>query len=120
MTTTTAPPPGRRLKLSWGFRGGSDRARADRRLGYLLVAPAMLSLLAVTGYPLFYNLWNSFHHENLTDATQAHTFSGLSNYSRLFSSSDFLGSLTRTVGFMVVSVAIETVVAVGLALVLHK
>ncbi len=44
----------------------------------------------------------------------------MSNYSRLFSSSDFVSSLTRTVGFMVVSVAFETVVAVGLALVLHK
>src|SRR5205823_2708909 len=83
----------------------------DRRLGYLLVAPAVVSLLAVTGYPLLYNLWNSFHHENLTDAAQAHTFSGVSNYSKLFSSSDFVSSLTRTVGFMVVSVAFETVVA---------
>jgi multiple sugar transport system permease protein len=121
MTTATAAPSlGKRLKLVWAPRGGSDRVRADRRLGYLLVAPAVLSLLAVTGYPLVYNLWNSFHHENLTDAAQAHSFSGLSNYSRLFSSSDFLSSLTRTVGFMVVSVALETVVAIALALVLHK
>ena len=120
MTATTTAPPGRRFRLSWSPRGGSDRLRADRRLGYLLVAPAVVSLLAVTGYPLLYNLWNSFHHENLTDAAQAHTFSGVSNYSKLFSSSDFVSSLTRTVGFMVVSVAFETVVAVGLALVLHK
>ena len=120
MTATTTAPPARRFRLSWSPRGGSDRLRADRRLGYLLVAPAVVSLLAVTGYPLLYNLWNSFHHENLTDAAQAHTFSGVSNYSKLFSSSDFVSSLTRTVGFMVVSVAFETVVAVGLALVLHK
>lgn len=120
MTTTTAAPPARRFRLSWSPRGGSDRVRADRRLGYILVAPAVLSLLAVTGYPLLYNLWNSFHHENLTNAAQAHTFSGLSNYSKLFSSSDFVSSLVRTVGFMVVSVTFETVVAVGLALVLHQ
>jgi multiple sugar transport system permease protein len=120
MTTTTAPPSGRRLKLTWGSGGASDRLRADRRLGYLLVAPAVLSLAAVTAYPVFYNLWNSFHHEQLTNAAQAHEFSGFSNYSKLFSSSDFLSSLVRTVGFMVISVAFETVVAIGLALVLHK
>ena len=102
MTATTTAPPARRFRLSWSPRGSSDRVRADRRLGYLLVAPAVLSLLAVTGYPLVYNLWNSFHDDNLSNATQAHTFSGVSNYSKLFSSSDFVSSLTRTVGFMVV------------------
>jgi len=35
----------------------------DRRFGYMLVAPAVIVLLAITVYPLIYNLWNSFHNE---------------------------------------------------------
>ncbi len=47
-------------------RGGGGRARADRRLGYALVAPVIILLLAITAYPLLYNLWNSFHSVNLS------------------------------------------------------
>lgn len=100
----------------------ADRARlrSDRRLGYALVAPALVCLLAVTAFPLVYNLINSFRNYNLSNGVQAHTFSGFANYAQLFDTPGFVGALVHTVVFTAVSVAIETVAAIGLALMLNK
>jgi len=98
----------------------SGRAKADRRLGYLMVAPAVILLLAVTAYPLAYNVWNSFHSENLSIAVGQGGFVGGDNYTKLFQSTEWLHALLRTLAFAGVSVALETVVALGLALMLHR
>lgn len=98
----------------------SGRVRADRRLGYFMLAPAIVLLLAVTTYPLAYNLWNSFHAENLSVVTGQGGWVGVDNYTRMFRSSEWLQALLRTLAFAAVSVAIETVLALGLALMLHR
>lgn len=61
-----------------------SRIAADRRLGYAMVAPVIVLLLAVIAYPLFYNLWNSFHHVNLSEANAAQPFVGVESCSRMF------------------------------------
>ena len=45
---------------------GHARETGDRRLGYMLVAPVIILLLAITAYPLIYNIWNSFHFDNMS------------------------------------------------------
>lgn len=92
---------------------------SDRRLGYALVAPLVILLLAVTAYPLVYNLWNSFHHVNLS-IVGPHTFAGVSNYSEMFRSGEWVASLERTAAFTAISVFLETIFALGLALMLHR
>jgi ABC-type sugar transport system permease subunit len=94
-------------------------AASDRRLGYALVAPLIILLLAVCAYPLFYNLWNSFHHDNLSIAGP-HAFAGVGNYSEMFRSGEWVSSLERTAGFTAASVLLETIFALGLALMLHR
>lgn len=103
-----------------GDGGGHRRSAADRRLGYILVAPVVVLLLAITAYPLGYNLWNSFHSVNLSEAGSAHSFVGLDNYTKMFGSSVWVRSLERTLAFTAASVAIETVIALALALMLHR
>ena len=98
----------------------SGRVRTDRRLGYLMLTPAIVLLLAVTAYPLVYNLWNSVHAENLSQVTGQGGWVGLDNYTRMFRSSEWLHALLRTLAFAGASVAIETVLALGLALMLHR
>jgi ABC-type sugar transport system permease subunit len=94
----------------------------DRRLGLLLVAPAVIVLAAITAYPLIYNVWNSFHHVVLTIPGRG--FAGLSNYAKLFHNPltlyKFVPALENTVGFTVVSVAVETAVGLAIALALNK
>ena len=76
-------------------------------------------LLLVTAYPLIYNLWNSFHHVNLS-IVGPRTFAGVSNYSKMFGSSEWRSALYRTAAFTAISVFLETVFALGLALMLHR
>jgi multiple sugar transport system permease protein len=117
-THAAASKPALARRPAHGGRGG--RTAADRRLGYALVAPVVLLLLAVTAYPLAYNVWNSFHSVNLSEAGSSNSFVGLHNYTKMFGSSAWVSSLERTLAFTVVSVAIETVIALALALMLHR
>lgn len=91
----------------------------DRKFGYTLVAPAVIVLLAITVYPLVYNVWNSLHHDVVTSGVPP-TFAGFANYQRIFTDNLFVPSLVRTVGFTVVSVAVETVIGLALALALNQ
>ena len=86
----------------------------------MMVAPAVILLLAITAYPLVYNLWNSFHSENLSIATGQGGFVGVDNYTKMFKSSEWVSALLRTFAFAGASVAIETLLALGLALMLHR
>jgi trehalose/maltose transport system permease protein len=99
---------------------GHARERDDRRLGYILVAPALVLLLAVTAYPLVYNLWNSVHYDNLTFADSPHNFVGLHNYRTALTAAGWLTSLERTLIFVVVTVVFDVAVGLALALMLHR
>jgi ABC-type sugar transport system permease subunit len=119
------PVRARRTLLRWKSRppastGSAGRAATDRRLGYLLVAPVLILLLLVTAYPLIYNLWNSFHFVNLSFGALPHKFVGAQDYTKMFTSSAWLAALERTLAFTVVSVVLDTIAAIGLALMLHR
>jgi ABC-type sugar transport system permease subunit len=92
----------------------------DRRLGYALVAPVVVVLLAITAYPLFYNVWNSFHYADFLNPLTYTTFAGIRNYVDLFTAHQFVPDLVHTLGFTVVSVAVETAVGLGIALALNR
>jgi ABC-type sugar transport system permease subunit len=111
-----AAPPGPRARAA---RRQPTLLSQDRRLGYLLAAPVVIVLLVVTGYPLVYNLWNSFHHVDYL-IPPVGGWAGVANYTELFTGHSFLPALLHTVGFTVVSVAVETGVGLALALALNK
>jgi len=114
--TVDTAPPGRHARAA---RPHLTLLAQDRRLGYALLAPVVILLIAVTGYPLIYNLWNSFHHVDYL-APPLGGFAGFSNYSELFTGHSFVPALLHTIGFTVVSVALETGVGLGIALALNK
>lgn len=98
---------------------GTVRSR-ERRLGYLILTPAVLALVAITAFPLAYNVWNSFHHVDLLNPASGRGFAGLSNYQRLFTDQNFVPALQRTVAFTIISVALELVGGMAIALALHR
>jgi multiple sugar transport system permease protein len=100
--------------------GSHAGARSDRALGYALVAPVLVALLAITGYPLVYNIWNSLHFDNLSYGNLPHRFTGAGDYSAVLRSASWQAALERTLVFTAVSVAFDIVVAVALALMLHR
>jgi ABC-type sugar transport system permease subunit len=111
----------RRRALHGGARPrASGWAAAERRLGYLLVAPVLILLLTITAYPLISNLWNSFHFVNLSFGVLPHKFVGFQNYTKMFASPEWRSALGRTVIFTVVTVVVDIATALGLALMLHR
>jgi multiple sugar transport system permease protein len=99
----------------------SERERADRRLGYSMVTPVVVLLLAITAFPLLYNLWNAFHFDNLSYGGLPHKWVGFSNFSSLFhASSGWVSALERTLVFTVVTIVFDIVVALAMALMMNR
>ena len=97
----------------------SDRARSERKLGWLLAGPAFVIMLLVTLYPIVQALWDSLFSFRLT-APGDKEFVGLSNYATVFSDIVFWRDLGVTVLITVVTVVVELVLGLALALVMHS
>ncbi|RAV11952.1 ABC transporter permease [Mycolicibacterium sp. GF69] len=100
-------------------RAGSDNSRSERRLAFLLIAPAVLLMLAVTAYPIGYAVWLSLQRNNMA-APQDTEFVGLANYVTILTDGYWWTALFVTLAITVVSVAIEFVLGMALALVMHR
>jgi multiple sugar transport system permease protein len=97
----------------------SERARAERRLGWLLCSPAVAAMLLVTAYPILYAAWLSLQRYDLRFPDERE-FVGLSNYGAVLGSELWWQSLFNTVFITVVSVAIELTLGFALAFVMHR
>ena len=120
---TTVTPPVTAQEPAAGRRHGrprlSEGARAERRLGWLLCAPAVIVMLAVTAYPIGYAIYLSLQRYILS-APQLQKFVGFSNYAAVLSSPFWWHALWVTVVIVVVSVAIELVLGMLLALLMYR
>jgi multiple sugar transport system permease protein len=97
----------------------SEGARAERRLGWMLCAPAVIVMIAVTAYPVGYAIFLSLERYNLA-LPQLTKFVGFSNYGAVLSSPFWWHALVVTVIITAVSVAITLVLGMLLAQVLHR
>jgi multiple sugar transport system permease protein len=109
-----AAPPRRR-----GRPPLSEGAREERRLAYLLCAPAVIIMVAVTAYPIGYAIWLSLQRYDLRFPDDR-VFTGLSNYVVVLTSYYWWQAFFVTLIITVVSVAIEFVLGLALALVMHR
>jgi multiple sugar transport system permease protein len=98
---------------------GTDDRRVQRRLAYRLIAPAVILMLAVTAYPIIYALWLSLHRYNLASPADT-TFIGLGNYQTILTDNYWWTAFFVTLAITVISVAIEFVLGLALALVMHR
>ncbi len=99
--------------------GMSFCKRAERRLGWLLCAPAAIVMLAVTGYPILYSVWLSLQRFDLKFPAQRH-FTGLTNYVTVLANQYWWTAFWVTAVITVISVAVELVLGMGLALLMHR
>jgi len=97
----------------------SEGARAERRLGLLLCAPAVIVMVAVTAYPIGYAIYLSLRRYDLEFPKQA-KFIGLENYKTVLSSPYWWKALWVTLIITAVSVAIEFVLGMALAMLMHR
>jgi multiple sugar transport system permease protein len=99
--------------------GLTERSRAERKLGWMLCAPAVIVMLAVTAYPIGYAIYLSLLRSDLRFPDQK-TWIGLDNYITVLSSSLWWKDVAHTLLITGVSVSIELVLGMLLALVMHR
>ena len=97
----------------------SEGAKAERRLGWMLCAPAVIVMIAVTAYPVIYAVYLSLERYNL-ELPQQVKFIGLSNYAAVLSSPYWWQALKVTVIIAIFSVSISLVLGMLLALLMHR
>ena len=89
----------------------------ERRIAYYMVLPAVLIIVVIAFFPILYGIVLS-----LTDSTVTSfgSFVGLENYVEMFQDPDFLVGLLNTVIFTVVSVTLEFIFGLGIALAVNR
>lgn len=97
----------------------SRPADTEHRLAWLLCAPAVIAMLAVTAYPMAYALWLSLFRYDLRFPDERR-FIGLENYMSVLSSETWWQALFNTLLITVGSVSVELVLGFGFALVMHR
>ena len=110
MATQAVEAPAKRASLRERFDLGSGFTP------YLLVLPTVLAIVAVAAYPILNSLWLSLLDNPLSPSA---SFTGLSNFAKLFRSSEFITSIGVTFIFTIVSVALETLFGLGVALLIN-
>jgi trehalose/maltose transport system permease protein len=84
----------------------------------LFVLPAGVIIGAVTVYPILYVLWLSLHERLLIGNVSR--FIGLENFVLLWNDARFWNALGNTLYFTVVSVALEIILGLAIAMLLHR
>ncbi len=97
----------------------SSRTRSERKLAWMLCAPAVLAMLLVTAYPIAYAVVLSLQNIDLRFPDE-NSFVGLTNYVTVLTSSLWWTDVFNTVFLMVTTVAIELVLGMAIALVMHR
>jgi multiple sugar transport system permease protein len=100
-------------------KGMTERAKAERKLAWTLCAPAVIMMLIVTGYPIAYAVYLSLQKFDLRFPDEKE-FVGLQNYVDVLTSSTWWSDIFNTLVITVSSVALELVLGMLIALVMHR
>jgi multiple sugar transport system permease protein len=99
--------------------GASSRTRSERRLGWMLCAPAVFAMLLVTAYPIVYALVLSVQNLDLRFPNEG-GFVGLDNYKTVLTSSLWWTDLFNTAFITVITVTVELILGMAIALVMYR
>jgi multiple sugar transport system permease protein len=97
----------------------SEGKRAERRLGLLLVAPAVIVMVAVAAYPIIYAFWLSLNKSDLR-TPNVREFVWFDNYVTVLSSPIWWTAFGVTMFITVISAFFELVFGMMLAVVMHR
>ena len=111
MTTSSADRKKRRGFLKEEF------GNPERRTAYYMVLPVLIIILVVALIPIVSSVWLSIHQATIV---QTGSFVGLQNYINMFQDSSFLEGLKNTLIFTVVSVFIEFIIGLAIALAINR
>jgi multiple sugar transport system permease protein len=113
VSTRTSPLNTRAIVAPTGKR----RRRGDAKVALFFIAPAALGFLAFYLIPSLRGIWFSFTDQNLIGAGE---FVGVDNYTRMFGDPLFWNALGVTVEYVVINIGVQTVLAVAIAVLMHR
>ena len=109
-----ADKAGQHLAKRWGWH---LREPSETTLAWLLVLPSLAVILGVKLYPLLYSIWLSGFRVSVLSPVARYV--GTDNYVALLTNPNFQASLGRTLYFTVVSLIIQMVLGIAIALILN-
>ena len=92
----------------------------EQRQAWVLLAPMLLVMLLLTAWPLLRTIWLSFTDAALIGSGETPAWIGLENYLYALNDPDFRASIWRTLYFTLVSVTVEGIIGVLVALLLNQ
>ena len=92
----------------------------EKRQAWVLLAPMLIVMGLLTAWPLLRTIWLSFTDAALIGNGTEVNYVGIENYLYALTDPDFLSSIWRTLYFTVVSVALEGIIGVLVALLLNQ
>ncbi|MET7339026.1 sugar ABC transporter permease [Nonomuraea sp. NPDC005650] len=102
---------------SRGTAAAERDGKLDNKAGYLFLLPWLIGLIGITIGPMIASLYLSFTDYNLLQPPQ---WLGLDNYTRMFEDPRLLNSLRVTLTYVAVSVPLQLVFALLVAMVLDR
>ena len=97
----------------------TDAKKAERKLGLMLVGPAVVLMLAVTAYPILYAIWLSLNRADLRRPNE-NQFIWFENYVTVLSSDIWWTAFGVTMLITIVGASLELVLGMLLAIVMHR
>jgi ABC-type sugar transport system permease subunit len=94
--------------------------KSEARLGWALVTPALGVIALIAIFPLGWTVWESLHLHELRMPWLGQPFIGLDNYAEIVRDPRFWAALGHTVFFTVVSISLELILGLFLALVMNR
>jgi multiple sugar transport system permease protein len=92
----------------------------DRTYGALLALPAVAVLLAIVLFPMLFALYLSVVPLDLLHPGAPRHFAGLAVYASVLSDPRFLASLVHTLLFVLLTMSVEFVLGLGMAMILNQ
>ena len=101
-----------------GLKGGrSGGGPNDLKMALVFILPASIGFILFFAFPAIRGFYLSLTNYNLLSAAK---FIGISNYTKLFQDPIFWNSLKVTTYYVVINIIVQTVVAIGLALLMDR
>jgi multiple sugar transport system permease protein len=115
--TTNAPPDERRSHGEVAPPRPKRRSLGDLKVAMIFLAPATLGFVVFYIWPTLRGAYLSFTEYSLLSAPN---FNGLANYERMIQDSFFWNALVVTVEYVVINIGLQTVLAVGIAMLMYR
>lgn len=95
-------------------------SQREQRQAWVLLAPMLIVMGLLTAWPMLRTIWLSFTDAALIGTGGEINYVGIESYLYALTDPDFLASILRTLYFTVVSVALEGIIGVLVALLLNQ